>query len=290
MADTANSVAWQDPSVRPRFPTASAVRSSPDAPPAVRARANIANSRQCEFRIIPVEPAHRRPRVAHLRPPPTRRLPRFIFAGTVATESQRQSRGVLEHWRDVNERGVNVTAPVVSAAALKAFNQNSSVGKALKFPPQILGDVFADPNAAKDRSAAVRRAESRREAAALKGELIKGWSKVAEEDKAVKAAFGALKGDADAAEGPAITDFFKPKPQPDGTITHFYKKATNSDSEPKSYVVVDETVEAIAPATPPFAPPARVMPDVKYADCDNSVPANGAARNEAPTSMFGPSQ
>lgn len=236
--------------------------------------------------------APRRPRVAHLRPPPRPRAdsPRFIFAGTVATESQRQSRGVLEHWRDVNERGVNVTAPVVSAAALKAFNQNSSVGKALKFPPQILGDVFADPNAAKDRSAAVRRAESRREAAALKGELIKGWSKVAEEDKAVKAAFGALKGDADAAEGPAITDFFKPKPQPDGTITHFYKKATNSDSEPKSYVVVDETVEAIAPATPPFAPPARVMPDVKYADCDNSVPANGAARNEAPTSMFGPSQ
>ena len=236
--------------------------------------------------------AHRRPRVAHLRPPPPLRAdsPRFIFAGTIATESQRQSRGVLEHWRDVNERGVNVTAPVVSAAALKAFNQNSSVGKALKFPPQILGDVFADPNAAKDRSAAVRRAESRREAAALKGELIKGWSKVAEEDKAVKAAFGALKGDADAAEGPAITDFFKPKPQPDGTITHFYKKATNSDSEPKSYVVVDETVEAIAPATPPFAPPARVMPDVKYADCDNSVPANGAARNEAPTSMFGPSQ
>ena len=220
--------------------------------------------------------------------PPLADNPRFIFAGTVATESQRQSRGVLEHWRDVNERGVNVTAPVVSAEALKAFNQNSSVGKALKFPPQILGDVFADPNAAKDRSAAVRRAESRREAAALKGELIKGWSKVAEEDKAVKAAFGALKGDADAAEGPAITDFFKPKPQPDGTITHFYKKSTNS--EPKSYVVVDETVEAIVPATPPFAPPARVMPDVKYADCDNSVPANGAARNEAPTSMFGPHQ
>jgi len=53
---------------------------------------------------------------------------------------------------------------------------------------------------------------------------------------------------------------------------------------------VDETVEAIVPATPPFAPPARVMPDVKYADCDNSVPANGAARNEAPTSMFGPHQ
>ena len=275
----------------------SAAHSSRDAARTVRARTIIANSLTTRIRLrLPSDS----PRVVVTRasltsafrtfPRPRAVPPRFIFAGIIETESQRQSRGVLEHWRDVNERGVNVTAPVVSAAALKAFNQNSSVGKALKFPPQILGDVFADPNAAKDRSAAVRRAESRREAAALKGELIKGWSKVAEEDKAVKAAFGALKGDADAAEGPAITDFFKPKPQPDGTITHFYKKATNSDSEPKSYVVVDETVEAIAPATPPFAPPARVMPDVKYADCDNSVPANGAARNEAPTSMFGPSQ
>lgn len=294
MADTANSVAWQDPSVRPAFsngvgralvPGRAASGTGPRQHREFPDNANFASS------AVQFPRASSSARRSPPSPPPPRAdSPRFIFAGTVATESQRQSRGVLEHWRDVNERGVNVTAPVVSAAALKAFNQNSSVGKALKFPPQILGDVFADPNAAKDRSAAVRRAESRREAAALKGELIKGWSKVAEEDKAVKAAFGALKGDADAAEGPAITDFFKPKPQPDGTITHFYKKATNSDSEPKSYVVVDETVEAIAPATPPFAPPARVMPDVKYADCDNSVPANGAARNEAPTSMFGPSQ
>ena len=93
-----------------------------------------------------------------------------------------------------------------------------------------------------------------------------------------------------AGDAPAITDFFKPKPQPDGMITHFYKKTTAGDNagSSKGYVVVDETVEAIAPATPPFAPPARVMPDVRYADCDNSVPANGAARNEAPTSMFGP--
>ena len=136
--------------------------------------------------------------------------------------------------------------------------------------------------------------EAKRKAAAFKGELIKGWAKAADEEKAVKAAFGALKGDepfvadGDPKNGAsAITDFFKPKPQPDGTITHFYKPQTTTD-DAKRYVVVDETVEAIAPATPPFAPPARVMPDVRYADCDNSVPANGAARNEAPTSMFGP--
>jgi hypothetical protein len=188
---------------------------------------------------------------------------------------------------------VNVTAPVVSAEALKKFNQNSSVGKALKFPPQILGDVFADPNAVKDRSDAVKRAEAKRQAAAFKGELIKGWAKAADEEKVAKAAFDALKGDgsADGAStdgAAAITDFFKPKPQPDGTITHFYKPSQTEKDTNKAYVIVDETVEAIAPATPPFAPPGRVMPDVRYADCDNSVPANGAARNEAPTSMFGP--
>ena len=285
----------------------SAAHSSRDAARTVRARTIIANSLTTRIRLrLPSDS----PRVVVTRasltsafrtfPRPRAVPPRFIFAGIIETESQRQSRGVLEHWRDVNERGVNVTAPVVSAEALKAFNQNSSVGKALKFPPQILGDVFADPNAAKERSAHAKRTEHRRAqaSAAFKGELMKGWSKVAEEDKAVKAAFGALKGgvDASAAESmaptgdaPAITDFFKPKPQPDGTITHFYKKTT---SEPnaglsKGYVIADETVEAVAPATPPFAPPPRAMPDVRYADCDNSVPAHGAARNEAPTGVFG---
>jgi hypothetical protein len=261
MADTANSAAWQDPGVRPAF------------------SAGVGRA------LVPGRGASD--------------APRFIFEGTVATESQRQSRGVLEHWRDVNERGVNVTAPVVSAEALKKFNQNSSVGKALKFPPQILGDVFADPNAVKDRSNAVKaNAEAKRQNAAFKGELIKGWAKAADEEKVAKAAFGALKGDpsrpvdlsgASTDGAAAITDFFKPKPQPDGTITHFYKPSqTEQKDTNKAYVIVDETVEAIAPATPPFAPPGRVMPDVRYADCDNSVPANGAARNEAPTSMFGP--
>ena len=285
MADTANSVAWQDPSVRPAFsngvgralvPGRAASGTGPRQHREFPDNANFASS------AVQFPRASSSARRSPPSPPPPRAdSPRFIFAGTVATESQRQSRGVLEHWRDVNERGVNVTAPVVSAAALKAFNQNLQRRQALKFPPQILGDVFADPNAAKDRSAAVRRAESRREAAALKGELIKGWSKVAEEDKAVKAAFGALKGipSRTPRRGLVITDFFKPKPQPDGTITHFYKKATNSDSEPKSYVVVDETVEAIAPATPPFAPPARVMPDVKSrCDAPSRTPRRRAFR------------
>ena len=72
--------------------------------------------------------------------------PKYIFEGTVSTESQRASRGVLEHWANRISTGFDVTAPIVSAAALKLFNQNSSAGKALKFPPQLLGDVFADPN------------------------------------------------------------------------------------------------------------------------------------------------
>ena len=106
----------------PRFPAASAARSSPDAPRAVRARAIIANSRTMRIRLICV----RFPRASLTSAfpasstPPLADNPRFIFAGTVATESQRQSRGVLEHWRDVNERGVNVTAPVVSADVRRA--------------------------------------------------------------------------------------------------------------------------------------------------------------------------
>lgn len=300
MADTANSAAWQDPGVRPAFSAGVGRALVPGRGASGTRPRRLRESNSLTMRIrhvrrpIPSRVLLRASLTSSPRPRPRADAPRFDFAGTVATESQRQSRGVLEHWRDFNERGVNVTAPVVSAEALKAFNQNSSVGKALKFPPQILGDVFADPNAAKDRTAERKRAEAKRQAAAFKGELIKGWAKAADEEKAVKAAFGALKGDepfvadGDPKNGAsAITDFFKPKPQPDGTITHFYKPQTTTD-DAKRYVVVDETVEAIAPATPPFAPPARVMPDVRYADCDNSVPANGAARNEAPTSMFGP--
>lgn len=214
-------------------------------------------------------------------------IPRYIFAGTNATESQRQSRGVLAHWANV-AIGVDVTTPVISAKELKAFNQNSSAGKALKFPAQLIGDIFADPNAPKVRPTA----KTSSNASELKG-LLSEWSSVASEDKAVKAVFGAMKGakeDELAAPAetdvPSITQFFKPKPQPDGTITHFYKSADVGDK--LSYEIVGESIEKLGQSAPaPFAPPARVIPDIRYSDCDASQPANGAARNEAPTSMFG---
>jgi hypothetical protein len=81
---------------------------------------------------------------------------------------------------------------------------------------------------------------------------------------------------------PAITDFFKPKPAPDGTITHFYKPETSAARAGTSS-------GPVPPATPGGAKGAvvapRVLPPVTYAECDNSVPANGALRNEAATSL-----
>lgn len=223
--------------------------------------------------------------------------PKYIFEGTVSTESQRASRGVLEHWANRNSTGFDVTAPIVSAAALKLFNQNSSAGKALKFPPQLLGDVFADPNLDSGKARLAAAAERRAKAAAnAEAKIMLGeWSVASRQDKELKAVFGAMKkGEASvnvSAEGetvdvPQITQFFKPAVVPDGTITHFYK--TTDDKF--SFEVVGETIERIGgkPNCPvPFTAPLRVLPNVKYADCDASRPANGACRNEAPTSMFG---
>ena len=204
-----------------------------------------------------------------------------MFAGSNATESQRATRGVLEHWAQVNSGAVDPN-PEVSAKDIKAAQLKSSVGKALKFPAEILGDVYANPYPKRDRRQEARDAIAAREAASLKGELMEGWSKVAEEDKTMKTAFSAMKSAPAAAdvapEGvPAITDFFKPKPQPDGTITHFYKPEENG----KQFDIVEETV-----VTPKVSYSAeRQLPPVKYSACDNSVPANGSVRNTAPTSL-----
>ena len=109
------------------------------------------------------------------------------------------------------------------------------MGKALKFPAEILGGVYANPYPKRDRRQEARESIAAREASSLKGELMEGWSKVAEEDKTMKTAFSAIKlapvaPDPRPRGVPAITDFFKPKPQPDGTITHFYKPEENGSS------------------------------------------------------------
>ena len=103
--------------------------------------------------------------------------------------------------------------------------------------------MYANPYPKRDRRQEARESIAAREASSLKGELMEGWSKVAEEDKTMKTAFSAMKSAPvapdPAPEGvPAITDFFKPKPQPDGTITHFYKPEENG----KQFDVVEETV------------------------------------------------
>jgi len=194
----------------------------------------------------------------------------------VATESQRASRGVLEHWKTVHETGVNVTEPEVSAHALKAFNNNSSVGKALKFPARLLGDVYADPNAKKDRSAAAAANAAMREAEAeaFKAERTAGWSTVADDE---------VRSSAPVSDAPRITAHFDLEPATDGKSAHLNEKSELN--APGASASVADAVEALS--APPAAVLARIMPDVRYADCDNSIAANGAARNCAPTSMFG---
>ena len=99
-------------------------------------------------------------------------VPKYIFEGTEATESQRVTRGVLEHWKGVNSGAISAV-PDVSAADIKRAQLKSSVGKALKFPPEILGDVYADPYPKRDRRQEARDAIARREASERAGELMK---------------------------------------------------------------------------------------------------------------------
>jgi hypothetical protein len=217
-------------------------------------------------------------------------VPKYIFEGTEATESQRVTRGVLEHWKGVNSGAISAV-PDVSAADIKRAQLKSSVGKALKFPPEILGDVYADPYPKRDRRQEARDAIARREASERAGELMKGWSQVAEQDKTMQSAFSAMKTTLEekeppepAPEGvPAITDFFKPKPAPDGTITHFYKPEASASRAGTSSGPVPPATPGGGAKGAVVAP--RVLPPVTYAECDNSVPANGALRNEAATSL-----
>ena len=89
-----------------------------------------------------------------------------MFAGSNATESQRATRGVLEHWAQVNSGAVDPN-PEVSAKDIKAAQLKSSVGKALKFPAEILGDVYANPYPKRDRRQEARESIAAREASLL---------------------------------------------------------------------------------------------------------------------------
>ena len=70
---------------------------------------------------------------------------------------------MLEHWAQVNSGAVDPT-PEVSAKDIKAAQLKSSVGKALKFPAEILGDVYANPYPKRDRRQEARDAIAAREA------------------------------------------------------------------------------------------------------------------------------
>ena len=195
-----------DFSVRPAFTVGSPARSSPVAPTTVRVPRRPGRPVIFPLDRVAVGRFFRAPVRASSPSSPaltprtllrasrlfTADVPKYIFEGTEATESQRVTRGVLEHWKGVNSGAISAV-PDVSAADVKRAQLKSSVGKALKFPPEILGDVYADPYPKRNRRQEARDAIARREASERAGELMKGWSQVAEQDKTMQSAFSAMK-------------------------------------------------------------------------------------------------
>jgi|TARA_B100000405_G_scaffold98841_1_gene68792 hypothetical protein len=143
----------------------------------------------------------------------------------------------------------------------------SAVGAALKFPPEILGDVYGDPVEAKKR-AQLQRALSHDQRAALQKELLDGWAQVAGDDKALKSAFSAMKEPAE--------------PNTEAPDT----PAEAPDTPVKVDLVVTESPTKDEPANAP--PPSafkRSMPTVPYSQCYTDVVSYGGVKNEAFTSI-----
>lgn len=92
-------------------------------------------------------------------------------------------------------------------------------------------------------------------------QVMQGWSKVSEDTGAMKSAFSAMK---DAA-APAATA---------------PKMSENAEDVGEPEYTTDEKQEAAKAAA------RRSLPSARYGDCNTTVPANGALRNEAFTSLW----
>lgn len=185
--------------------------------------------------------------------------PKYTFEGAVEITSQRNTRGTLQYWDDVKAGAEDPEANFRVAKETRARQRSSAVGAALKFPPEILGDIYADPVEAKKR-AQLQRALSHDQRAALQKELLDGWAQVAGDDKALKSAFSAMKEPAVPAEAP-------------GTPL-------------KVDLVVTESPTKDGPANaPPASTFKREMPSVPYSQCYTDVVSYGGVKNESKTSL-----
>ena len=193
--------------------------------------------------------------------------PKYTFEGAVEITSQRNTRGTLQYWEGVKAGTEDPEANFRIAKETRVRQRASAVGAALKFPPEILGDVYGDPVEAKKR-AQLQRALSHDQRAALQKELLDGWAQVAGDDKALKSAFSAMKEPAEPnAEAPDT-----PAEAPDTPV--------------KVDLVVTESPTKDEPANAP--PPSafkRSMPTVPYSQCYTDVVSYGGVKNEAFTSI-----
>lgn len=96
-------------------------------------------------------------------------------------------------------------------------------------------------------------------------QVMQGWNKVAEDDRAMKSAFTAMKHSA-------------PTDKPTSKAMGFTLDEWENTLRPE--YAAKEKARAVKEAAQ------RSLPPTRYGDCDANVPSNGALRNEAFTSLW----
>ena len=182
------------------------------------------------------------------------------------TASQRATRGVLEYWA---KGGDSDTAAM--ASAYKERTLHSSVASALAFPDELLGDIYADPDEVKKAKKRGRNvaADAPQTGTRLSDDevaVLKGWRKVAEDERATKEAFDTFRSMRDDPITAAPTT-------PPASVKGYSREELLAlrDAAPEGPVVLEGEK--------------RRLPAVRWSACDKRATSNGAARNCAPTSL-----